>query len=239
MRFPRTDLVPVLAIVAGGVIGASLSFSLLGSRSEDVPPDTQFIFWSSAPTDDLDQSLSGDLINSTTAFQPQLTGPVPDDYVLGPGDQILLTLTGNVELAHPLVVTREGSVDVPNVGRISVANLTMADLRVLLRNRLANLYLGITRGTISVAVSITRLRTIQISVTGEVAQPGAYILASVATVTNALFAAGGPTELGSLREISVLRRIGDGDEVISIDLDRDVSGDFRLEQGDVVFVPLR
>jgi polysaccharide export outer membrane protein len=178
---------------------------------------------------------------ASSQFQPLLSGPVPDDYVLGPDDRMVLILTGEVELAQELVVTREGFVVVPNVGRISVANLTMAELRVLLRTRLANSYSGITRGTVSVDVTLTQLRTIQISVTGEVAQPGAYVLASVATVTNALYAAGGPTELGGLREIKVLRRSGDD---VSLDLypyllDGDVSGDVILGQGDVVFVPLK
>lgn len=179
---------------------------------------------------------------ASSLFQPLLSGPVPDSYLIGPGDQLVLIITGEVELAHELVVTREGFLLVPDVGRISVANLTMADLRILLRDRLADSYSGITRGTTSVDVTITELRTIQIYVTGEVAQAGAYQLASVATVTNALYAAGGPTVLGSLREIK-LRRGRSGDEV-SLDLypyllDGDVSGDVILEQGDVVFVPLR
>ena len=178
---------------------------------------------------------------ASSQFQPLLSGPAPDVYMIGPGDEIVLILTGEVELAHELVVTREGFVIVPNVGRISVANLTMAGLRLLLSNRLANSYSGIPRGTTSVDVSITQLRTIQIYVTGEVAQAGAYQLASVATVTNALYAAGGPTELGSLREIKVQRRSG-GE--VSLDLypyllDGDVSGDVILRQGDVVFVPLK
>ena len=178
---------------------------------------------------------------ASSLFQPLLSGPVPDDYVLGPGDVMVLILTGEVELAQQLVVTREGFVVVSNVGRMSVANLTMAELRVLLETRLANSYSGIGRGTVFVDVELTQLRTIQIYVTGEVAQAGAYQLASVATVTNALYAAGGPTLLGSLRQIKVQRRSGDE---ISLDLypyllEGDVSGDVVLRQGDVVFVPLR
>ena len=178
---------------------------------------------------------------ASTQFQPLLSGPVPDEYLLGPNDRIVVILTGDVELTHELVVTREGFIVVPTVGRISVANLTMAELRLLLRNRLADSYSGITLGTTFVDVTITEVRSIQIYVTGEVAQAGAYQLASVATVTNALYAAGGPTELASLRQINVQRR--DGDKV-TLDLypyllDGDVSGDVILQQGDNVFVPLK
>jgi polysaccharide export outer membrane protein len=178
---------------------------------------------------------------ASTQFQPLLSGPVSDEYQLGPDDRIVVILTGDVELAHELVVTREGFVVLPSVGQISVANLTMAELRILLKNRLANSYSGIALGTTFVDVTITQLRTIQIYVTGEVAQAGAYQLASVATVTNALYAAGGPTELAGLRQIKVQRRSGGN---VSLDLypyllDGDASGDVILEQGDVVFVPLR
>jgi len=178
---------------------------------------------------------------ATSQFQPLLSGPVPDDYQVGPGDQLLVLITGEVELAHDLLVTREGFVVIPDVGRLSVANLTMEEVRVLMRRRLANAYSGIDRGTTSVNVSITELRTIQIYVTGEVEQAGAYQLASVATVTNALYAAGGPTELGNLRRIRLQRRDGESRtlDLYSYLLDGDVSGDVGLEQGDVIFIPLK
>jgi protein involved in polysaccharide export with SLBB domain len=178
---------------------------------------------------------------ATTQFQPLLSGPVPDDYRMGPGDQMVVVLTGEVELAHELEVTREGFIVIPNVGQVFVANLSMAELRALLRTRLARSYSGIERGTTALSVSVARLRTNQIYVTGEIMQAGAYQLASVATVTNALYAAGGPTALASLRDVRVQRRSG---EMITLDLypfllSGDVSGDVILEQGDVVFVPLR
>jgi protein involved in polysaccharide export with SLBB domain len=117
----------------------------------------------------------------------------------------------------------------------------MAQLRVLFRSRLASSYSGIDRGTTTLDVTITELRTNQIYVVGEVQQPGAYQLASVATVTNALYAAAGPTALGNLRDIRVTRRDGDN---VSLDLypyllEGDLAGDIILEQGDVVFIPLK
>ena len=178
---------------------------------------------------------------ATSRFQPLLSGPVSDQYRLGPGDRLLLLLTGEAELAHGLEVTREGFVVIPEVGRVSVANLTMMEARTLFRERLAGFYSGIRRGTTSVNVSITELRTIQIYVVGEVEQPGAYQLSSVATVMNALYAANGPTLLGNLRDIRVRRRDG-GDTGLDLYpylLEGDISGDVTLEQGDVVFVPIK
>ncbi|MGI9626362.1 MAG: SLBB domain-containing protein, partial [Longimicrobiales bacterium] len=177
----------------------------------------------------------------SSQFQPLLSGPVPDDYRLGPGDQMVLVLTGEVELAHELEVTRGGTIVIPEVGQLSVANLKMSGLRTLLRKRLARSYSGISRGTTDFDVTISELGTNQIYVTGEVQQAGAYQLSSVATVLNALYAADGPTELGSLRDVRVQRRTG---EELTLDLypyllEGDVSGDVMLEQGDVVFVPLR
>jgi polysaccharide export outer membrane protein len=178
---------------------------------------------------------------ATSLFQPLLSGPVPDDYRMGPGDRMVLVLTGEVQLAHEVEVTREGFIVIPNVGQVFVANLTMSEVRALLRSRLARSYSGIERGTTTLSVSVARLRTNQIYVTGEVVQAGAYQLSSVATVTNALYAAGGPTTLASLRDVRVQRR---GGETVSLDLypyllEGDASGDVTLEQGDVVFVPLK
>ena len=178
---------------------------------------------------------------ATSRFQPLLSGPVSDDYQLGPGDQLLLLLTGEAELAHQLAVTREGFVVVPQVGRISIANLTMAEVRVLFRDRFAGFYSGIRRGTTTVNVTITELRTIQVYLSGEIRQPGAYQLSSVATVTNALYAANGPTDLGNLRDVRIRRRDGSDSslDLYPYLLEGDVSGDITLEQGDVIFVPLK
>ena len=228
-----TSALQLLGIAVETVDGLEFVSVITGMQLDT---DRQQILIDSLPIFGLDV-----FTRASSQFQPLLSGPVPDDYILGPDDQLVLILTGEVELTQPLVVTREGFVVVPNVGRISVANLTMANLRVLLRTRLANSYSGIGRGTVFVSVTLTELRTIQIYVTGEVAQAGAYQMASVATVTNALYAAGGPTVLGSLREIKVQRRSG---EEVPLDLypyllDGDVSEDVILRQGDVVFVPLR
>lgn len=175
---------------------------------------------------------------ATSQFQPLLAGPVPDTYRLGAGDMLVLALSGDVEIVHNLEVTRDGFIIIPQVGQIYVASMTMGSLRQVLRQRLGASYSGIRTGSTRFDVTISRLRTNQVYVVGEVMQPGAYQLASVATVLNAMYAAGGPTERATLRSIKVQRG---GQTVSTFDLydyvlRGDVRADQTLEMGDVVFV---
>ncbi len=180
---------------------------------------------------------------TTTQFLPLLAGPVPPDYKLGPGDQLVLILTGDVELAYTLQVTREGFVLVPQVGQVFVSNLTLDQMRDLLYTRLGRVYSGVRRGanaTTRFDISVANVRANQVYVVGEVTQPGAYQISSLGTVLTALYAAGGITERANTRHIEV-RRGGQG--VATFDLyDYLLRGntrdDIRLETGDVVFVPV-
>lgn len=182
-----------------------------------------------------------DVFRSTTSqFQPLLAGPVPDTYRLGAGDLLVLVVSGDVELVLNLEVTRDGFILIPQVGQLYVSSLTMTQLKQALRQRLGEAYSGIRTGSTRFDVTIGRLRTNQVYVVGEVVQPGAYQLASVATVLNALYAAGGPTGSASLRKVSVQRS---GKTVATFDLydyllRGSVASDVTLEMGDVVFVPV-
>jgi protein involved in polysaccharide export with SLBB domain len=179
----------------------------------------------------------------TTQFAPNLAGPVDDSYRLGPGDELVLILTGDVEAAYTLDVTREGFVVIPQVGQLHVANLTMGQLRDLLYSRLGRVYSGVRRGanaTTKFSVSVARLRTNQVFVVGDVARPGSYRVSSAGTALTALYAAGGPTENGSLRKIEIRRggQVVDTLDVYDYLLRGDASHDARLESGDIVFVPV-
>lgn len=181
---------------------------------------------------------------ATTQFTPVTSGPVDPDYRLGPGDELVLILTGNVEQAHSLPVSREGFIVIPQVGQIFVANLTLEQLRNLLYTRLGRVYSDVRRGagaTTHFEVTISRVRVNQVFVNGEVMQPGAYAVSAVGTALNALYQAGGPTERGDFRRVRIMRR---GLLVETLDLydyllGGNVHDDVRLEQGDVVFVPPR
>ncbi len=180
---------------------------------------------------------------NASQFDANLAGPVDPSYRLGAGDRLVLILTGDVEQAYTLDVTREGFVVIPQVGQISVANLTLAQLEDLLFTRLGRSYSGIRRGanaTTRFSISVARLRSNQIFVVGEVSRPGSYRVSAAGTALTALYAAGGPTMNGSLRAIQIRRN---GRTVGTIDLydyltRGDASRDARLLNGDIVFVPI-
>jgi protein involved in polysaccharide export with SLBB domain len=179
----------------------------------------------------------------TTQFQANVSGPVDPNYKLGPGDQLVLILTGDVELARALQITREGFIVIPQVGQIDVTNLTLGQLQDVLYDRLSKVYSGVRRGpdaTTHFSISVSRLRANQIFVVGDVVQPGSYEISSAGTLLTALYAAQGPAATGSMRRIEVRRagKLVDTLDVYDYLLHGDASHDVRLESGDVVFVPV-
>lgn len=180
---------------------------------------------------------------STTQFQPLTNGPVPGDYIVGPGDELVLILTGDVETAYTLPVTREGFIVIPQVGQVWVNGMTLQSLREQMYIHLGSAYSGIRRGpeaTTHFQLTLGQLRTNQIFLTGDVRHPGTYLVNPVASVLNALYHGGGPTAHGSFRDIRIVR----GDQVVHrVDLYEYLLkgnnlNDVRLEPGDVVFVPV-
>jgi polysaccharide export outer membrane protein len=179
---------------------------------------------------------------ASTRFDPLSAGPVDAAYRLGPGDALALILSGRVELAHSLEVTRDGLVVIPQVGQLFVNGLTLGQATRLLEQRLARSYAGVSAepgaGT-QLYVTVSRLRTNQVFVLGDVVAPGSHQLPATATMLTALYAAGGPTVNGSLRQVELRRA---GQVVATLDvydylLRGEAARDLRLEQGDVLFVP--
>jgi polysaccharide export outer membrane protein len=169
-----------------------------------------------------------------STFAPTDDASVPDNYRLGAGDNLVIQLFGKDNDQYDLQVSRDGKISFPKLGPITVAGLTFEDARDLIRSRVADQLIG-GQATISMG----RLRAINIFMAGEVAVPGAYSVSALTTITQALFQAGGISDIGSLRAIQVKR---DGISVASFDvyqllLQGDASGDVRLQSGDVVFVP--
>lgn len=173
-------------------------------------------------------------------FDPVVSGPVDDLYRLGVGDQLQLVYTGDVEDAFQLTVRRDGSVIIPQVGQITLAGLTMAGAKALLRSRAGRSYSGVESGTMNVDLTLSRVRTNMVFVVGEIERPGAYQVNALSTVFHALVRAGGPSTRGSLRRIELRRG---GALIREIDLydyvlRGDATNDVRTESGDIIFVPL-
>lgn len=180
---------------------------------------------------------------STSRFQPNLDAPVDEAYPIGPGDRLVLILTGGVEAAYTLEVTREGFVVIPQAGRVDLGQLTLGQAERLVQSRLARVYQGVGTSpgaTTRLSLSVARLKSIQVVVTGDVAIPGAYRVSGASTILTALYAAGGPTANGSLRAVELRRggrRVGTMD-VYDYLLRGDASRDLRLQQGDIIHVPV-
>jgi polysaccharide biosynthesis/export protein len=182
--------------------------------------------------------------DGTSLFDPNLNGPIDANYRLGPGDRLALILTGDVNAAYTLDVTREGFIVVPQAGQIYVANLTLGELENILYTRLGRVYSGVRRGpgaTTRFSISPVRLRSNQVFVLGEALSPGSYRISSAGTALSALYAARGPSDNGTLRNVQIKRG---GKTVETLDvydylMNGDASHDVRLQNGDVVFVPVR
>ncbi len=172
---------------------------------------------------------------SASDFAPPLIATVPPDYRLGPGDNILVNLWGRVDMEMDLTVNREGTVFIPKVGEIVCNSLTLDEVKARLKQRLSAVYSDFRLG-----VSLGKIRTIQVYVYGEVKQPGGYALSSLSTLFNALYAARGPNERGSMRRIRLLRggRLLAEVDLYKFLLSGDLSGNLALESEDVVFVSL-
>ncbi|HYV98206.1 MAG TPA: SLBB domain-containing protein [Gemmatimonadaceae bacterium] len=179
--------------------------------------------------------------NLTNQFQPNLSGPVDPTYRVGALDVIAIVLTGQVEQSYALEVTRDGFIVIPVVGQVFVANLTLDQATQAIVTRLRGSYAGAGTGTASptkVYVTVTRLRTNQIFVLGDVVAPGSYQVSAAGTILTALYAAGGPTIMGTMRNIKVIRGRDTAYTFDAYDylLRGDASKDARLQNGDRVFV---
>jgi len=168
------------------------------------------------------------------SFMPATNIPIPSEYIMGPGDNIIVQLYGKENQSYALTVNREGEIQFPNLGPMAVAGLSFADVKALIGTTVSEQMLGV-----KVSVTVGKLRSIRIFILGAAKLPGSYTINSLSTMTNALFASGGISKAGSLRNIQLKRG---GKLVCSLDLydlllKGDTSSDTRLLPGDVIFIP--
>ena len=177
---------------------------------------------------------------SNVTFEPNENQATPSNYVLGPGDELIIEVWGMNEATIVQTISPEGRISISQVGPIQLSGKTIAEATKLIRSKLAAKYAGITSGANSnVSVSLGKIRTIQVNVMGMVNTPGTYRLSPFTTVFHALYRAGGITDNGSLRSVKVVRA---GETVADVDIyDYLFSGnaniDMALKEGDVVIVP--
>ena len=169
-----------------------------------------------------------------STFAPVDDVPVGPDYTVGPGDTLTISIWGPLENTVLRTVDRNGQIILPRVGDLRVWGLTFAQADRLIREQLGRYFRGF-----QTSVTMGRLRTLRVQIIGEVCQPGSYTLNSLSTMTQALYAAGGPTKMGSLRHVRLLRNSHVVGEIDLYDflLRGDRTRDFRLEAGDTIFVP--
>lgn len=166
-------------------------------------------------------------------FTPVTDIPVPADYVIGPGDSVIVQLFGKENSQHELAVTRDGELLFPGIGPIAVAGLSFPQLQREIQGRAQRQLSGVTA-----SVTLGRIRSIRVFVLGDVEIPGSYVVSGLSTLTNALFASGGIKPIGSLRDIQLKRngRIVSRLDLYDLLLRGDTAGDARLLPGDAIFV---
>ena len=181
---------------------------------------------------------------SSLSFEPSFNIPTPVDYVFGPDDEIRINIWGAAEAEYLLIVSPDGNIRIPNLGPIQITGLQYTEARERIINNLKRIYSGINttnpeEATTFADISLGNTRSINVSMIGEVRQPGSYTVSSLATVFNMLYAAGGPNRSGSWRSIQVIR----GNEVVTefdlydLIVHANQKDNIRLKDQDIIKVP--
>jgi polysaccharide export outer membrane protein len=177
--------------------------------------------------------------NKSLNFAPNLRIPTPPNYVLGTGDELRASITGYAAKDYTLYVSEEGTVKLEHFAPIYVNGMTVTEAKAKLKQRLGTLYAGLNSGALNLDLTLAKVKSIKVTVIGEVAHPGTYTVSSLATLFNVLYQSGGPSKIGSFRNIQLLRN----NKVIHrLDLYEFMSkglltGDVGLKDQDVVMIP--
>ena len=172
---------------------------------------------------------------SPTTFAPTSSIPIPTDFLLGPGDKINIQYYGNENILSQEFISRSGELNLPRLGPVTLAGLTFSEAQDLVENKVSTELIGT-----SVALTLSELRSITVYILGEAYSPGSYTVSALSPLTNVLFVSGGVNEKGSVRNIQVKRS---GQTIHFFDLydlllKGDIKSDIRLQDGDVIFIPL-
>ena len=202
-------------------------------RREPKAPPTEFQGLVENTTGHLLPLFGQDMFDTPAMLSAAANVPVSSDYVLGPGDEVLVRAWGQVDIDYHAVVDRNGLLAIPKVGSINVSGIKYDQLPSLVRSSIGRIY-----NNFDLTVTLGQLRSYQVFVVGQVRHPGAYTVGPMSTLVNAVYLSGGPGASGSMRRIELKR----GNRVVSefdfydLLLRGDKSRDLRLQAGDVVNV---
>lgn len=178
--------------------------------------------------------------NRNLSFAPSYNLPTPENYKLGPGDEVVIDIWGTNQASIFSVISPDGNISIENIGLVNLNGMTVTEANKYLKRRLGQIYsVDGADAESEIKLSLGSTRTIQVNVMGEVLVPGTYYLSSLSNIYHAIYSAGGVSELGSLRDIQLVRK---GKKLTSVDIykfifDGEMPDDITLEEGDMVIVP--
>jgi protein involved in polysaccharide export with SLBB domain len=172
--------------------------------------------------------------NAPSTFAPIMNSPVPSDYPLGPGDELMIRGWGTIDIDFRATIDRNGTINIPTVGAVVLAGVKAGDAENVVRAAIARLYKGVT-----VSVNFGQLRAITVYMVGQANRPGTYTVSSLSTLVTALFASGGPNANGSMRRVQVKRggKVAAELDLYSFIAKGDKSADIKLLDGDTIYIP--
>ncbi|HVW97758.1 MAG TPA: SLBB domain-containing protein [Mucilaginibacter sp.] len=187
------------------------------------------------------QVYGSDFFNQTNLqFEPNFSVATPKGYVLGPGDEVIVLLTGLNESSVRTKVSPEGNLQIPYAGLVYVNGFTIEQATHLIKNKMAKVYPALNSGQSQLAVNLGDTRSIKITIIGEVKTPGSYTMSSLSTLFNALYNSGGPNQNGSLRNIELIRsnKVYKTVDFYNFLQKGVLDGNIRLEDQDVIHIPV-
>ena len=190
-----------------------------------------------------DQVFGRNIFNTRNlTFEPSVNLATPSNYRLGPGDEVIIDIWGASQNTIRQAISPDGTINIQKIGPVYLSGLTVSEANDYLKKSLNKIYNGLNNATdpsSDIRLTLGNIRTIQINVMGEVVQPGTYALSAFSTVFHALYRAGGVSDIGSLRNVQLVRN---GKKLTTIDvyefiMKGNAQDDIRLQEGDVVIVP--
>jgi len=178
--------------------------------------------------------------NKNLSFEPNSNMATPTNYLLGPGDQVIIDIWGASQNTFTETISPDGNINVKNLGPVYLNGLTVNEANAYVKRKFNSIYAGVMSGASSnIKLTLGQIRSIQINIMGEVSVPGTYTLSAFSSVFHALYRAGGVNPIGTLRNVKVMRG---GKQMAALDvydyiLKGKFNDDIRLMEGDVIIVP--